>query len=93
MDETGLEVGTYRHRIAQKAINMFHGDLFWYSMFLIKEFMVQKTKFYFVDVCVNSESLLEKGHQIFKSKSSLHFLSCMPSFMHLIVRYLFLLII
>ena len=31
-------------------INMLHGDLFWYSMFLIKEFMVQKTKFYFVDV-------------------------------------------
>ena len=50
MDETVLEVGTYRHCIAQKAINMFHGDLFWYSMFLIKEFMVQKTKFYFVDV-------------------------------------------
>ena len=51
MDETGLEVTTCRHHIVQKAVNRFHGELFGYPMFLIKEFMVPKNiKFCFADV-------------------------------------------
>ena len=42
LDETGLEVATCRHRLGQKAINMFQGELFGYPLFLIKEFIVPK---------------------------------------------------
>ena len=30
LDETGLEVGGCRHAIAQKAVNMFHGEMYVY---------------------------------------------------------------
>ena len=33
LDETGLEVATCRHRLGQKAINMFQGELFGYPLF------------------------------------------------------------
>lgn len=42
LDETRLEVATCRHRLGQKAINMFQGELFGYPLFLIKEFIVPK---------------------------------------------------
>ena len=33
LDETRLEVATCRHRLGQKAINMFQGELFGYPLF------------------------------------------------------------
>lgn len=51
LDETGLEVATCRHVIAQKAINMFRGEIFGYPLFLIKNFMISRqVKFCFADV-------------------------------------------
>ena len=69
LDETGLEVATCRHVLAQKALNMFRGEIFGYSLFLIKNFMVPRTvKFCFADVmcklwpfiCKNEPSLTDK---------------------------------
>uniref|UniRef100_A0A7M6DRD2 Uncharacterized protein n=2 Tax=Clytia hemisphaerica TaxID=252671 RepID=A0A7M6DRD2_9CNID len=51
LDESGLEVATCRHVLAQKAINMFRGEIFGYPYFLIKEFMIPRgTNFCFADV-------------------------------------------
>ena len=51
LDETGLEVATCRHVIAQKALNMYRGEVFGYPLYLIKNFMVQRNvKFCFADV-------------------------------------------
>ena len=51
LDETGLEVATCRHRVAQKALNMFQGELFGYPLYLMKEFMMPKSvKYCFADV-------------------------------------------
>lgn len=51
LDETGLEVATCRHVIAQKALNMFRGEVFGYPLYLIKYFIVaQNVKFCFADV-------------------------------------------
>ncbi|XP_066932550.1 uncharacterized protein [Clytia hemisphaerica] len=51
LDETGLDVVTCRHVIAQKALNMFQGELFGYPMFLLTNFMVQRNITYcFADV-------------------------------------------
>lgn len=69
MDETGLEVATCRHRIGQKAINMFQGELFGYPLYLIKEFMVpKKVEYCFADVMcklwkfiMNREPSVEKA--------------------------------
>ena len=69
LDETGLEVATCRHVLAQKALNMFRGEIFGYPLFLIKNFMVPRTvKFCFADVmcklwpfiCKNEPSLTDK---------------------------------
>ncbi len=51
LDETGLEVATCRHVTAQKALNMFRGEVFGYPYFLINKFMIpNRTKFCFADV-------------------------------------------
>ncbi|XP_057311085.1 uncharacterized protein LOC130648956 isoform X2 [Hydractinia symbiolongicarpus] len=51
LDETGIELASCRHRIAQKALNMFQGELFGYPLYLMKTFMAEKNvKFCFADV-------------------------------------------
>lgn len=51
LDETDLEVATCRHVIGQKAVNMFQGELFGYSFFIMKEFMIPNSvTFCFADV-------------------------------------------
>ena len=62
LDETGLEVCTCRHVIAQKALNMFRGEIFGYPMFLIKNFMIpKKVRFCFADVmCKLWDFMVEK---------------------------------
>eukprot|EP00111_Clytia_hemisphaerica_P015835 TCONS_00046776-protein len=44
LDDTGLEVATCRHVIAQKAINMKQGELYGYALYLMKYFMVGEWK-------------------------------------------------
>jgi len=41
LDETGLEVATCRHVIAQKAINMKQGEQYGYALYLMKHYMVK----------------------------------------------------
>lgn len=51
LDETGLEVATCRHRVAQKALNMYRGEIFGYPLYLIKNFMLKNSvEFFFADV-------------------------------------------
>lgn len=51
MDETGIELASCRHRIAQKALNMFQGELFGYPLFIMKQLMKEKkVMFCFADV-------------------------------------------
>lgn len=40
MDETGLVVAGCRHAIAQKAVNMKHGELYGYAHFIHVNFML-----------------------------------------------------
>ena len=39
LDETGIVMISCRHRIAQKALNMFRGELFGYSYYLQKNYL------------------------------------------------------
>eukprot|EP00795_Rhopilema_esculentum_P015807 gene15807-7112_t len=48
-DETGLELVSCRHCIAQKAVNMFRGEIFGYAYYLQKNFKYD-ARFYFSDV-------------------------------------------
>ena len=51
LDETGLEIGSCRHAIGQKAVNMYQGELFGYPLYLMKFFMEPKgVQFCFADV-------------------------------------------
>ena len=50
-DETGLEMATCRHSITQKALNMFQGELYGYSYYIVKNLLIpKKTKFFWCDV-------------------------------------------
>eukprot|EP00795_Rhopilema_esculentum_P017827 gene17827-9517_t len=42
LDETGIVMISCRHRIAQKALNMFRGELFGYSYYLQKNFLAER---------------------------------------------------
>jgi len=51
LDETGLEVATCRHVIAQKAINMKQGEQYGYALYLMKHYMVKwKVEYCWADV-------------------------------------------
>lgn len=51
LDETGLVVAGCRHAIAQKAVNMFAGELYGYSHYLHINFMMDNNvKYIFQDV-------------------------------------------
>lgn len=41
LDDTGLEVATCRHCVAQKAVNMKQGELFGYPLYIMKNFMTK----------------------------------------------------
>eukprot|EP00112_Aurelia_sp_Birch-Aquarium-sp1_P021374 Seg5747.2 transcript_id=Seg5747.2/GoldUCD/mRNA.D3Y31 product="hypothetical protein" protein_id=Seg5747.2/GoldUCD/D3Y31 len=49
--ETGIQVVVCRHGLAQKAVNMFQGELYGYSLFLQKHLMKpNNVKFMIIDV-------------------------------------------
>lgn len=51
LNETGLQVIVCRHGIAQKAVNMFQGELYGYSLYLQKHFMAKENvKYMVIDV-------------------------------------------
>jgi len=51
LDETGLEVGTCRHRFAQTALNMKQGELYGYPLYIMKHHMLpRKVEFAWSDV-------------------------------------------
>lgn len=100
LDETGLEVATCRHVIAQKALNMYRGEVFGYPLYLIKNFMVQRNvKFCFADVmcklwpfiCKNEPSLASKirpALSVMHAKG--HAMECQASIFLLFIMFLFL---
>ena len=58
-DETGLELVSCRHCIAQKAVNMFRGEIFGYAYYLQKNFK-HDVRFYFSDVACRYWKWLHK---------------------------------
>jgi hypothetical protein len=51
LDETGLEVAGCRHGIAQKAVNMFRGEIFGYPHYLHTRFFMNVVCFWADVVC------------------------------------------
>ncbi|KAK9981838.1 hypothetical protein ABG768_001362 [Culter alburnus] len=50
LDEEGMEVAVCRHGFLLKALNMYRGEIFAYPLFLQKELMPAKAKFFAMDV-------------------------------------------
>ncbi|XP_065919720.1 uncharacterized protein [Dysidea avara] len=51
LDETGLEVGGCRHAIAQKAVNMFRGEIYGYAHYLhTKVFAPRNVSYFWEDI-------------------------------------------
>lgn len=48
VEETGIVLSTCRHRIGQKVLNMFQGELFGYPMYLLKNY--NSLQYCFTDV-------------------------------------------
>eukprot|EP00794_Sanderia_malayensis_P014430 gene14430-15935_t len=61
LDETGLEVASCRHRIAQKAVNMFRGEIFGYAYYIQKNFFAHRHLSYvYSDVACKYSKWLKK---------------------------------
>ncbi|XP_066934787.1 uncharacterized protein [Clytia hemisphaerica] len=61
LDVTGLEVMSCRHQLGQKALNMHQGELFGYSLYLIKHHMLpNNVKFIFADVMCKLRKFIER---------------------------------
>ncbi|KAF3837653.1 hypothetical protein F7725_009421 [Dissostichus mawsoni] len=50
LDEEGMEVAVCRHGFLLKALNMYRGEIFAYPLYLQKELMPAKAKFFAMDV-------------------------------------------
>eukprot|EP00794_Sanderia_malayensis_P012451 gene12451-13738_t len=61
LDETGLEVASCRHRIAQKAVNMFRGEIFGYAYYIQKNFFAHgHLSYVYSDVACKYSKWLKK---------------------------------
>jgi len=59
--ETGLEIAGCRHSLAQKAVNMFHGEVYGYAHFMqVNYFIPKDIEFFWYDVVCKYWPWLEK---------------------------------
>ena len=67
--ETGLEIAGCRHALAQKAVNMFQGEVYGYAHFLQCNYFIPKNvEFFWYDVVCKYWPWLEKHDKINKNK-------------------------
>ncbi|KAI9544896.1 hypothetical protein NQZ68_041836 [Dissostichus eleginoides] len=60
LDEEGMEVAVCRHGFLLKALNMYRGEIFAYPLYLQKELMPAKAKFFAMDVACKYWPYMEK---------------------------------
>eukprot|EP00795_Rhopilema_esculentum_P013875 gene13875-4826_t len=61
LDETGLLFSSCRHQVAQKALNMFQGELFAYHHFWhLNDVLKREAKFFFQDIACRYKTWVEK---------------------------------
>lgn len=61
LNETGLQVSVCRHGIAQRAVNMFQGELYAYSLYLQRHHMQENSvQFMCIDIACKYWVWLEK---------------------------------
>ncbi|KAF3842480.1 hypothetical protein F7725_024431 [Dissostichus mawsoni] len=61
LDEEGMEVAVCRHGFLLKALNMYRGEIFAYPLYLQKELMPAKAKFFAMDVACKYWPYMEKA--------------------------------
>lgn len=71
LDETGLTITGCRHGIAQRAVNMFYGEVYGYAHYLqINDMIPRKVSFFWEDVVCRYWPWLKKKDPVSASKMS-----------------------
>ncbi|XP_060721178.1 uncharacterized protein LOC132842472 isoform X3 [Tachysurus vachellii] len=82
LDEEGMEVAVCRHGFLLKALNMYRGEIFAYPLYLQKELMPAKAKFFAMDVACKYWPYLEKAARVLPALQELNEMKPFLSIMH-----------
>ncbi|ROI15872.1 hypothetical protein DPX16_0564 [Anabarilius grahami] len=82
LDEEGMEVAVCRHGFLLKALNMYRGEIFAYPLYLQKELMPAKAKFFAMDVACKYWPYLEKAARVLPALQELTEMKPFLSIMH-----------
>uniref|UniRef100_A0A9J8AKH0 Ig-like domain-containing protein n=1 Tax=Cyprinus carpio carpio TaxID=630221 RepID=A0A9J8AKH0_CYPCA len=82
LDEEGMEVAVCRHGFLLKALNMFRGEIFAFPLYLQKELMPAKAKFFTMDVACKYWPYLEKAARVLPALQELTEMKPFLSVMH-----------
>ncbi|KAI9520655.1 hypothetical protein NQZ68_015575 [Dissostichus eleginoides] len=82
LDEEGMEVAVCRHGFLLKALNMYRGEIFAYPLYLQKELMPAKAKFYAMDVACKYWPYMEKAASVLPALQELTTMKPFVSVMH-----------
>ncbi|KAI9536783.1 hypothetical protein NQZ68_031091, partial [Dissostichus eleginoides] len=82
LDEEGMEVSVCRHGFLLKALNMYRGEIFAYPLYLQKELMPAKAKFFAMDVACKYWPYMEKAASVLPALQELTTMKPFLSVMH-----------
>ncbi|XP_033953720.1 uncharacterized protein [Pseudochaenichthys georgianus] len=82
LDEEGMEVAVCRHGFLLKALNMYRGEIFAYPLYLQKELMPAKAKFFAMDVACKYWPYMEKAASVLPALQELTTMKPFLSVMH-----------
>ncbi|KAI9522390.1 hypothetical protein NQZ68_036306 [Dissostichus eleginoides] len=82
LDEEGMEVAVCRHGFLLKALNMYRGEIFAYPLYLQKELMPAKAKFFAMDVACKYWPYMEKAARVLPALQELTTMKPFLSVMH-----------
>ncbi|KAJ8262138.1 hypothetical protein GJAV_G00162820 [Gymnothorax javanicus] len=82
LDEEGMEVAVCRHGVLLKGLNMYRGEIFAYPLYLQRELMPAKAKFFAMDVACKYWPYLEKAARALPALQELMEMKPFLSVMH-----------
>ncbi|XP_033971570.1 uncharacterized protein LOC117470805 [Trematomus bernacchii] len=82
LDEEGMEVAVCRHGFLLKALNMYRGEIFAYPLYLQKELVPAKAKFFAMDVACKYWPYMEKAASVLPALQELTTMKPFLSVMH-----------
>ena len=69
LDETGLSIAGCRHGVAQRAVNMFYGEVYGYAHYIqVTDMVLRKVSFFWEDVVCKYWPWLEKKDPVVATK-------------------------